>query len=173
MSKTHWKSTTNPNYLGAYSLPDGKDIVVVIDYVKKETVVGVNGKKEEETVAHLKNGVKPFILNKTNMKTITKVCGSPYIEDWTGIAIQIYFDPTVKFGKETLGGLRVRPFKPETPAKNEKPKTNENIVCADCGNVIKEAYGKTADWVSKYTFQQYGRCLCDACATKAASAKEV
>ena len=80
--KTHWKLLTNPNYLGAYSLPNGQDIVVIIDYVRREEIVGVNGKKEYEVVAHLKNGQKPFILNKTNMKQIQKLYNAPYIEDW-------------------------------------------------------------------------------------------
>ena len=107
--KTHWKLLTNPNYLGAYSLPNGQDIVVVIDYVRREEIVGVNGKKEYEVVAHLKNGQKPFILNKTNMKQIQKLYNAPYIEDWAGRAIQVYFDPTVVFAGKKVGGLRIRP----------------------------------------------------------------
>lgn len=36
MSKTHWKKLTNPNYLGAYSIDDGKDIVLTIKNVANE-----------------------------------------------------------------------------------------------------------------------------------------
>ena len=27
MAKTHWKRLTNPDYLGAYALEDGKDMI--------------------------------------------------------------------------------------------------------------------------------------------------
>ena len=43
---THWKKLTNPDYLGAYSLEDGKDIVLTIERVQVETVTGPEGKKE-------------------------------------------------------------------------------------------------------------------------------
>ena len=33
MAQTHWKSMTNPNYLGVYSLPDGRDIILTIKSV--------------------------------------------------------------------------------------------------------------------------------------------
>ena len=155
MPKTHWKLLTNPNYLGAYSLPDGKDIIVVIDYVQREEVVGSNGKKEYEVVAHLKNGVLPFILNKTNMKTLQKLY-SPYIEDWRGRAIQVYFDPTIKFGREITGGLRIRPTVPQ--------QTQIDVICADCQKPIKETEGKTAAQISEATYSKYGKSLCWQCA---------
>ena len=44
---THWKTQFNYDYLGAYSLPDGKDIILTIRETKKEQVVGASGKKEE------------------------------------------------------------------------------------------------------------------------------
>ena len=42
---THWKTQFNYDYLGAYSLPDGKDIILTIRETKKEQVVGASGKK--------------------------------------------------------------------------------------------------------------------------------
>ena len=94
---THWKRLMNPDYIGAYWLPEGEDVTVVIDYVVRELITGTGGKKEECTVAHLK-GVKPFILNGTNSKTIAKLYG-PYIEDWAGKRI------TEPFSLQVLAGL--------------------------------------------------------------------
>lgn len=153
--KTHWKEMTNPNYLGDYSLPPGGDLIAVIEYVAQEEVTGTGGKKEVEVVAHLR-GQKPFILNKTNMKTIQKLYRTPYIEEWSGRAIQIYYDPTIKFGRDTVGGLRIRPFIPE--------QQGARLICSDCGKAITGASGKDAEWVSKYTHQQYGKELCAECA---------
>ena len=158
-TKTHWKLLTNPNYLGAYSIPPGQtDIDVVIDYVRREEVIGTNGKKEYEVVAHLKNGQKPFILNKTNMKQIQKLYNAPYIEDWAGRAITVYFDPTVKFGRETVGGLRIRPTVP-------KMQTTSTL-CADCGKEIQGNSKLTAQAIAEGTYKSYGKCLCWDCAAK-------
>lgn len=156
--KTHWKKMTNPNYMGDYSIPEGCDLIATIDYVRKEKVTGVGGKTEEEVVCHFSDGNKPLILNKTNMKTIQKIYHTPYIEDWAGRKIQIFYDPTVKFGRETVGGLRIRDF---VPAQQKV-----SLVCTDCGGAIAPASGKTAEWVSMYTHRTYGKELCAGCAQK-------
>jgi hypothetical protein len=87
---THWKKLTNPEYLGAYSLDDGKDIVLTIKTIAREMVTGEAGKKEECTVARFLEPQKPMILNKTNCKTIEKIYKTPYIEEWQGKKIQIF-----------------------------------------------------------------------------------
>lgn len=109
--QTHWKQYTNPEYIGAYCTP--KDTTVTIVKVVREMVTGDAGRKEECTVAYLKES-KPFILNRTNCKMITKVLGTPYIEQWAGKQITIY--PTVtKLKGEEVECLRVRDIKPTKP----------------------------------------------------------
>ena len=107
----HWKSTCNTKYLGAYALDDGKDMIVTIDDVKQETITGAKGEKEDCVVLYFKGDIKPMILNKTNMKAIAKVCGSPYIDDWVGKNIQLYGEMVSAFGETGLA-LRVRTFAP-------------------------------------------------------------
>ena len=72
--KTHWKRLINPDYIGAYSINEGEDLTVKIDFVQVEEITGSGGKKEHCTVAHLVNE-KPMILNVTNSKTIAKLYG--------------------------------------------------------------------------------------------------
>ena len=48
MAKTHWKRLTNPDYLGAYALEDGKDMIVTIKNVSVQSITGQNGQKEDE-----------------------------------------------------------------------------------------------------------------------------
>ena len=43
----HWKQMVNTDYLGAYALEDGQDMIVTIKSVGKELVTSVGGKKEE------------------------------------------------------------------------------------------------------------------------------
>ena len=158
-NKTHWKKLTNPNYLGAYAFDEGKDMILTVASVGNELVTGDGGRKEECTVCHFVENVKPLILNKTNMKSIQKALGTPYIEEWAGHKIQIYVDPKVKFGKEITGGLRVRNYAPST----------QKIICQSCGGEIQPRGKNTAEQIATYTAQKYGQALCAACATKVAA----
>lgn len=120
-TKTHWKKLHNPDYLGAYSLNQGEDMILTIDYVKNEIVTNPDGRKEECPVVHFTEKEKPMILNVTNMKTISKIAGSPYVEDWHGIKIQLYTALVKAFGEE-MEALRIRPKAPQAT----KPVLDQN-----------------------------------------------
>jgi len=109
--KTHWKKEFNYDYMGSYSLPDGKDVVLTIKETRKEQVIGTNGKKEECFVCYFKESDKPMILNRTNCKTIAKIHGTPFIEEWPGKRIQLGIDLVSAFG-EQVEALRIRNIKP-------------------------------------------------------------
>ena len=109
---THWKTQFNYDYLGAYSLPDGKDIILTIRETKKEQVVGTSGKKEECFVAYFFENVKPMILNRTNCKTMTKIFKTQNFEEWVNKQIQIGSVMVDAFG-EKVDSLRIRPFIPK------------------------------------------------------------
>ena len=132
MAKTHYKKFLNPDYLGAYALEDGRDIILTIGSIKQDTVVGTDGKKEVCSVCHFRENVKPMILNATNSKTIAKLFDSPYVEDWIDHRIQIGIERVKAFG-DVWDALRVRAFHP-VPAAEEIP-----TVCADCGAEILAA----------------------------------
>ena len=169
MSKTHWKKMVNMDYLGTYSLDDGKDMTLTIEYVRQEVVTGANGRKEQCMVAHFKDNVKPMILNRTNAKTITKVTGSPYIEDWAGKRITLYAD-TTRFGGDIVECLRVRPYEPPAAQRSTQKQAaaaSSDLVCENCGQPITAAYGKTAAEVAVSTKAKYGKQLCAACAKEA------
>ena len=158
MAKTHWKKLTNPDYLGAYALEDGKDVILTISYVREEKVTGSDGKKDDCVVCHFSERVKPMILNSTNMKTITKLFGTPYIEDWSGRRIQIGIDKVKAFG-DVVDALRVRKF---IPAENV-PK------CESCGGEIQPRGNNSAEQIAAYTKKKYGQALCSTCATRMAT----
>ena len=157
MSKTHWKKLHNPDYIGAYALDPGKDLVVTIKEVKNEIVTGPDGKKEECMVMTFMENVKPMIVNSTNAKTITKIYKTPYIEDWRGRKIQLFIDRIKAFG-ETVEALRIRPKIPQNTAVSTK--------CADCGKDIEGLGKNTAEQIAQYTYSKYGKQLCSECATK-------
>ena len=155
---THWKKLTNPDYLGAYSLEPGQDIVLTIERVQVETVTGPEGKKEECVVCYWRDREKPMILNSTNAKMIQKLLKTPYIEEWSGHRIQIGVEMVKAFG-EIVDALRVRNFLPEEKA----------VKCEGLGEDIKPAHGMNSAQLAAYTRSKYGRALCAACATKEAA----
>ena len=144
---THWKILTNPDYIGAYSLQPGEERIVQIISVGRKMVKGTDGKETECTVAFLKNE-KPFILNKTNCKTLTKVAGSPFIENWQNLKVTIYVDAVKAFG-DVVDALRIRPVKPMKPKLNPaSPKWEGAIDALRKGSTtidaIEKAYELTA-----------------------------
>jgi hypothetical protein len=110
--KTHWKKNFNYDYLGSYSLPDGKEVTLTIAKTATEKVIGANGKKEDCFVVYFKEADKPMILNRTNSKTISKLYGTPYVEDWIGKRVTIGVDIVNAFGEQTEA-LRIRMVKPQ------------------------------------------------------------
>lgn len=149
MSLTHWKQLQNPNYIGAYSLQPGELRTVEIVSVSKEMVTGADGKKEECTVAKLK-GEKPFILNATNCKSLQRLFGSPYIEEWKGKKCIIYAEKVKAFG-DVVEALRIKstaPILPELVPSNPK--------WADAVKALRD--GKGIDVIeSRYTLSDENR----------------
>ncbi len=110
---THWKQLVNPDYLGAYALTPGEDMLLTIKSAALEKIKGKDGKEEMKTVLRfMEKDVKPMILNRTNAKTITKLYKTPYIEQWGGKQILLYAQSGRWFG-EDQEALRVRDFVPE------------------------------------------------------------
>lgn len=162
MPKTHWKKLSNPDYLGAYSIEDGRDLILTIQNVRQEQVTGADGKKEECIVAHFAEPVKPMILNATNCKMIAKLLKTSYIEDWAGHRVQIGAEKVKAFG-EIVEALRVRS---KLPSGNE-----EKITCEGCANEITMAHGMTPKQLAEYTKKKYGFVLCANCAALAKANK--
>ena len=161
MALTHWKSMTDAQYLGAYSLEDGADIVLTIKAVRKEPVAGSDGKKEDCPVCYWVENQKPMILNVTNLKMIAKVTGSDYIENWPGTKVRIGTEKVRAFGTVT-DALRIRDEK----VADEKP-----VACEECGQVIQPCFGMSASKWATYSKQKMGKALCEACANKEAEKK--
>ena len=148
----HWKRLINPDYLGAYSLDPGKDMVLTIKSVGREMITGTGGKREECPVCHWQEEQKPMILNVVNMKTIAKMYGSDY-DNWPGKRVQIYAS-TTKFGGDTVECLRIRKDPPE----------EVKIPCEECGQMITPAFSMSVTQLAAYTKKKYGKNLCADCA---------
>ena len=139
--KTHWRKIIETDYLGGVDLDDGqgghKDVTATIAQTKRETVKDQNGTEDTCLVLHFSEKLKPMILNVTNSKTLEKLVGTGYIEDWVGRKIQIGTEKVKAFG-EVHDALRIRKVPPK-PDQAEK--------CADCRQTIKGTDEATAETI--------------------------
>lgn len=115
--KTHYRRVFKSDHLGTADLEDfieeGKQLVFTITHVKQEMNVSVAGRKGNHNIAYFKENIKPLVLNATNSKTVKGFAGgSPFVEDWKNIVVELYIDPSVKMKGEVVGGVRIRPTQP-------------------------------------------------------------
>lgn len=102
------------NYVAQADLPapinkstDGEPVQVVIAHADIEVINGDNGKEDKAVISFKGDRLKPMILNSGNWTTIEDAYGDDS-DSWIGKPILLYVDPRVMFGKERVGGVRVR-----------------------------------------------------------------
>jgi len=114
--KTHYRKAFNSPYLSSADIV-GPTILTI----SRVTLSGDQTKKTKDifNTAHfveteLRHGekLKPMILNATNSKIMKELSGSHYIDDWVNIPVTIFVDGNVRFGRDTVEGLRISPQPP-------------------------------------------------------------
>ncbi len=90
----------------------GRDATVTIAAVTVEEVARAGGVKERRPCVRFEGKEKSWIMNRTNAKTVAKLYGK-FTDAWVGKRITLFDDPTVRFGPEVTGGIRVRPEVPK------------------------------------------------------------
>lgn len=167
--KTHWKKVvSDPNFIGEGDFQEGEEKILTVDRVNAaETVTTAEGKSKKAVLHWKEPGNKPMILNVARSKSIEKVAGSGFFEDWPGVQLQLYIEHGIKAFGEVVSAVRVRPFKPQVEAAAPVPP------CTDCGKEITSAMGKTAKYMAAYTTKNYGVPLCAECAAIRKAYKDV
>lgn len=117
--KTHYRKAFDSPYLSSADIVE--PTMLTVAYVRLEPD---HTKKTKDlfNTAHfvekeLRPGekLKPMILNATNSKQMKNLTGTPFIEEWVNVRVTVYVDPNVKFGKESVEGLRISS---KAPARN-------------------------------------------------------
>jgi len=130
--KTHYRKVFKSDHLGCADLEDyqemGHNQVFTITEVRQELGVKIAGNKCDKNIAYFNdlNGkkVKPLALNAGNSKILKEFAnGSPFVEDWAGITVQLYIDPNVKLMNEIVGGVRISPTPVQITREIIKPES--------------------------------------------------
>lgn len=110
--KIHYRKAFDSPYLSSADIVE--PIVLTVDHVSLEPD-RTKKTKDMFNTAHfvekeIRSGetLKPMILNATNSKTMKGLTDSPYINDWNNVQVMVYVEHGVKFGRETMDGLRIR-----------------------------------------------------------------
>lgn len=110
--KIHYRKAFDSPYLSSADIVE--PIVLTIDHVSLEPDKTKKTKDVFNTAYFVEKEIrpgeklKPMILNAGNSKIMRTISDSPFIDDWNKVQVMIYVDHNVKFGKETMDGLRIR-----------------------------------------------------------------
>lgn len=110
-NKTHFRKAFHSPYLSAADIVD--PIVLTVKRVVLETDRTKKTKDQFNTCYWVEREIrpgetlKPMILNATNSKFMATETGSKWIDDWAGTQVTVWVDGAVRFGKETVEGLRL------------------------------------------------------------------
>ncbi|PZQ77976.1 MAG: hypothetical protein DI563_02120 [Variovorax paradoxus] len=116
-SKTHYRKAFDSPYLSSADITE--PTVLTVARVTLESDRTKKTKDHFNTAwfveKELRPGekLKPMILNATNSKTMANLTGSKFIDDWKNVRITVYVDGAVRFGKDTVEGLRISPHAPK------------------------------------------------------------
>lgn len=115
--KTHYRKAFDSPYLSSADIVE--PTVLTVKFVTLESDKTKKTKDSFNTAHFVEKEIrqgeplKPMILNASNSKTMKALTGTPFIDDWKDIRITVYVDHNVRFGKETVEGLRISPYAPE------------------------------------------------------------
>lgn len=125
--KTHYRKAFNSPYLSSADIV-GPTILTVARVelssdATKKTKDFFNTAHFVEREIRKGEKLKPMILNAHNSKVMKELTGSHFLEDWANTPITIYVDSNVRFGRETVEGLRISP---QPPVQKRPVVTREN-----------------------------------------------
>lgn len=162
-TKTHYRKVFKSEHLGIADLEDmieeGKELKFTIQQVKQEYDVKVAGRSGNFNIAYFKESIKPLVLNSINSKAVKSFAdGSPFVEDWNNIPVQLYIDSNVKMKGEIVGGVRIKHKAGVTLEEVQKmykdkegfvPESEVDQVKSVINGKQKDRYQRVYDYLSK------------------------
>ena len=116
--KTHYRKAFNSPYLSSADIVE--PTVLTISHVLYEKDKTKKTKEPFNTAYFVEKQIrqgeplKPMVLNATNSRTMRMLTGSSWIDDWNNVPVTIYIDSNVRFGRDTVEGLRISTESPRT-----------------------------------------------------------
>jgi len=114
--KTHYRKAFDSPYLSSQDIIE--PTVLTISRVE------LQGDKSKKTKDHFNTAyfvekeirqgetLKPMILNATNSRTVKQLTGQHFIDDWKNVKVTIYVEHNIRFGRDSVDGLRISTVPP-------------------------------------------------------------
>jgi hypothetical protein len=100
----------------------GSGLTVTVEHVVLENVSAQGEKPKEKSVIYFSDFAKPWPCILTNYDIIVAQTGLDDSDDWTGLVLDLWVDPTVRYNNKS-GGIRVKAARmPELAEAFDKPK---------------------------------------------------
>lgn len=108
----------------------GEEVAVTVGKLTKVNLARDDEDPKYKWTVKFQEFAKPMVLNKTNLKRMFKHLGDD-TTDWEGNQVIVYFDDTVMFGDEEVGGLRIKGMKKASNGAKRKTDDDVNAELAD------------------------------------------
>lgn len=149
--KTHYRKAFNSPYLSSADIVG--PTVLTVKCVKLEPDKSKKSKDFFNTAyfaeKELRQGepLKPMILNAVNSRMVRTFAQSAFIDDWNDISITVYVDPNVRFGRDTVEGLRISPEQPNQQKREITPQTAKQWANAKTAYIRDQSFDKVLEHV--------------------------
>ena len=156
MAIDNYRNVYKSDHLGSVDLEEfmeaGRPLIFTIKEVRQQIGAKVAGKKGDFNIAYFVEDIKPWVLNSGNAKIIRSFAGKEAtnsVSTWKNIPVELYVDYNVKFGSDTVSGVRVKQIQPTLKPKEKPVFTETNFEKALSANAtiekIKQVYQISED----------------------------
>lgn len=161
--KTHYRKAFNSPYLSSADIVGPTDLTISHVVLK-----GDESKKSKDIFntayfveKELRQGeaLKPMILNAVNSKTLYTLTGSHFLEDWQNVRVTVYVDPNVRFGRDTVEGLRINMNPPEPYVTNDNVSEIIALIEQTGSDVSKLLSFSKVDSLEKLTLSKFHKAM--------------
>ena len=111
-NKHHYREASKSDHLAKEDLIGLQSpIIMHIEHCEWFNQRKISGTKKQNCIVAFfsDKSLKPWVINQTNCKMISKEVGSQYVEDWSNFNMEFYVDHNVKMMGEVVGGIKIRP----------------------------------------------------------------
>lgn len=146
----------NSRFLTQHDVGEEGRIVTVQD-VDQQNVAPENQPKELKWVMHFEEEeFKPLVLNRINTELAAKLLKSDDTDNWKGKQLVAYCDPTISYGGQLKGGIRLRAVK-----ATDKAEASESEVPAPKAGPADAINGSNFGDVNVHVGKSKGQALRD------------
>lgn len=116
---------TESKFLKRSDVGGGK--LLTIQQCIQENVAKADAQPEMKWCLIFEETDKPMVLNKTNAELVAMIANERNSDNWGGVKVVLYDDPSISYGGKLVGGIRVRAPRGASSqrAPVAKPPTNQ------------------------------------------------